>query len=197
MSSACNGGALTILEVEESWPWPYIHGQAPVALAPTGGHRRSLAMSTHSEAEGEQLARLLGLERLPEEGGLFRRTYADAHCSAIYFMLLAPDFSAMHALESVEIYHWYAGSPLQLLLLHPGGRVEQPVLGPDVAAGARPQIAIPAMVWQGSRSLGEWTLAGTTMAPPFEWSAFHLGHRAGLIAGWPHAAEEIQALTRP
>lgn len=153
-------------------------------------------MSRGARAEGEQIARLLGLERLPDEGGLFRRTYADAHSSAIYFMLLEPDFSALHSLKSVETYHWYAGSPLQLLLLHPDGRIEQPVLGADVAAGARPQIVVPAGVWQGSNPLGGWTLVGTTMAPPFEWSGFHLGQCAELIAGWPAAAAQIRALTR-
>ncbi|HEV7452706.1 MAG TPA: cupin domain-containing protein [Pseudonocardiaceae bacterium] len=147
-------------------------------------------------AEGERIARLLGLERMPEEGGLFRRTYVDAHCSVIYFMLLAPDFSALHALDGVETYHWYSGSPLRLLLLHPGGQVEQPVLGPDLAAGARPQVVVPARVWQGSSPLGEWTLMGTTMAPAFEWPAFRLGRRAELLAGWPRAAPQIRALTR-
>jgi predicted cupin superfamily sugar epimerase len=151
-------------------------------------------VSTHTE--GQRIARLLGLERLPGEGGLFRRTYADAHSSVIYFMLLAPDFSALHALDGVETYHWYAGSPLRLLLLYPGGRVEQPILGPDLAAGARPQLIVPAGVWQGSSPLGAWTLAGTTMAPPFTWSGFHLGRRAELIAGWPRAVRRIGALVR-
>jgi hypothetical protein len=50
-------------------------------------------------AEGERIAQLLGLERLPGEGGLFRRTHADAHSSVIYFMLLTPDFSALHTLH--------------------------------------------------------------------------------------------------
>lgn len=149
-----------------------------------------------ARAEGERIARLLGLERLPREGGLFRRTYADAHSSVIYFMLLTPDFSALHALDGVETYHWYAGSPLRLLLLYSGGQVEQPVLGPDIAVGARPQVVVPAGVWHGSSPLGAWTLAGTTMAPPFEWSAFNLGQRAELLAGWPHAAPRIRALTR-
>ncbi|MGH3772746.1 MAG: cupin domain-containing protein [Pseudonocardiaceae bacterium] len=147
-------------------------------------------------AEGERIAHLLGLEELPGEGGLFRRTYADAHSSVIYFMLLAPDFSALHALDSVETYHWYAGSPLRMLLLHPGGQIEQPVLGPDLATGARPQVVVPAGVWQGSYPLGAWTLAGTTMAPPFEWSAFRLGRRMELLASWPDAAPRIRALTR-
>ncbi|MGH3873281.1 MAG: cupin domain-containing protein [Pseudonocardiaceae bacterium] len=147
-------------------------------------------------AEGERVARLLGLQRLPQEGGLFRRTYVDTHCSVIYFMLIAPDFSALHALDGVETYHWYAGSPLRLLLLSPGGQVEQPVLGPDLATGARPQIIVPAGVWQGCSPSGAWTLVGTTMAPAFDWSAFHLGRRADLLAGWPHAASRIRALTR-
>ncbi|MCU1611743.1 MAG: cupin protein [Pseudonocardiales bacterium] len=147
-------------------------------------------------AEGERVAQVLGLERLPGEGGLFRRTYVDVHSSVIYFMLFAPDFSALHALDSVEAYHWYAGSPLRMLLLHPGGQIEQPILGPDLAAGARPQIIVPAAVWQGSSPLGEWTLVGTTMAPPFTWSAFRLGRRAGLLTGWPEAAPRIHALTR-
>ena len=147
-------------------------------------------------ADGERVAQLLGLERLPGEGGLFRRTYDDAYSSVIYFMLLAPDFSALHALETVEAYHWYAGAPLQMLLLHPGGQIEQPVLGPDLGVGARPQIVVPAAVWQGSSPLGEWTLTGTTMAPPFAWSAFRLGRRAELLAGWPDAASRIRALTR-
>ena len=150
-----------------------------------------------SYPEGEQIARLLGLKRLPGEGGLFRRTYIDAHCSVIYFMLIAPDFSALHALDGVESYHWYAGSPLRMLLLHPGGRVEQPILGPpDIAAGATPQLIIPAGVWQGSSPLGAWTLLGTTMAPPFAWSGFRLGQRAELIAGWLQAAPRIRALIR-
>jgi predicted cupin superfamily sugar epimerase len=149
-----------------------------------------------TRAESEHLARLLRLEPLSLEGGLFRRTYADEHSSAIFLMLLAPDFSAMHRLEGVEIYYWYAGSPLQLLLLYSDGRIERPVLGPHLAAGATPQIVVPAGVWQGASPLGEWTLAGTTMAPPFEWSAFRLGRRADLLAGWPHAASQIRALTR-
>lgn len=160
--------------------------------------RRSLLTTptVGKRADGERVAQLLGLERLPKEGGLFRRTYADAHSSVIYFMLLAPDFSALHALDSVEAYHWYAGSPLRMLLLHPGGRIEQPILGPDLAEGERPQIVVPAAVWQGSSPLGEWTLAGTTMAPPFTWSAFRIGRRAEPLTGWPDAAPRIRALTR-
>ncbi len=83
-----------------------------------------------------------------------------------------------------------------MLLLHPDGRVERPVLGPDLAAGQRPQIVVPAGTWQGSRPAGEWALVGTTTAPPFEWTMFTLGVRAELQARHPSAAAEIASLTR-
>ena len=91
-----------------------------------------------SREQGEQLAARLGLAPLPDEGGLFRRTHADRHSSAIYYLLLAPEFSALHTLTSVEVYHWYAGAPLRVLLLSPDGTVSEPLLGPDVALVSDP-----------------------------------------------------------
>lgn len=147
-----------------------------------------------------EIAGELGLEPLPDEGGLFRRTHADAHASAIYYLLAAPDFSALHVLTATETYHHYRGAPLAMLLLHPDGAVERPVLGPDLAAGQRPQIVVPAGTWQGSRpapgAAPRWALVGTTTAPPFAWEMFTLGARADLQARYPSAAAEIATLTR-
>jgi uncharacterized protein len=147
-------------------------------------------------SEGERVAELLGLEPLPGEGGLFRRTHIDTHSSAIYYLLLAPDFSAVHRLSATETYHWYAGAPLRLLLLGVDGRITEPVLGPDLAAGQRPQIVVPSGTWQGSSPAGEWSLVGTTTAPPFDWAGFELGERAALTARYSEAADRIAGLTR-
>jgi predicted cupin superfamily sugar epimerase len=147
-------------------------------------------------AEGERLAAMLGLEPLPDEGGLFRRTHADAYSSAIYYMLIAPEFSALHALGATETYHWYAGAPLRLLLLRPDGGVDEPVLGPDIAAGQRPQLVVPAGTWQGSSPGGPWSLVGTTTAPPFDWAGFRLGDQAELVERYPDATARIAELTR-
>jgi predicted cupin superfamily sugar epimerase len=143
---------------------------------------------------GVQLAERLRLHPLPEEGGLFRETHRDAHSSAIYFMLLDPMVSALHRLTGDEVYHWHAGAPLDLLLLHPEGRAERVLLGPDVLAGQRPQLRVPAGVWQGSSSAGEWTLVGTTMAPPFDWLGFELGSAEPLAARFANVADRIRAL---
>lgn len=138
----------------------------------------------------------LGLEPLEHEGGLFRRMHLDEHSSAIYYLLARPDFSALHALSSVEVYHWYAGSPLRLLLLHPDGRSEETLLGPEPEAGQRPQIIVPAQTMHGSAPVGEWCLVGTTMAPPFQWAGFVLGQRDALAQRYPEASGRIAELTR-
>ena len=156
-----------------------------------------MAADPGERAEGERVALLLGLQPLPDEGGLYRQTYADAHSSAIYYLLLAPDFSALHRLNATETYHWYAGSALRLLLLRGSdGQVDEPTLGPDLDAGERPQVVVPAGTWQGSTPAGAWSLVGTTMAPPFAWSRFELGARAELLDRWPSARARITALTR-
>lgn len=139
----------------------------------------------------------LALEPLEHEGGLYRRMHLDEHSSAIYYLLADPDFSALHALASVEVYHWYAGDPLRLLLLHPDGRAEERLLGPDADAGQLPQLVVPPGVMQGSSSLGSWSLVGTTMSPPFAWNGFELGDRAALCERYPDASERIAELTRP
>lgn len=143
-----------------------------------------------------EIVELLQLEPLPEEGGMFRQTYRDGHSTAIYFLLADGDFSALHRLSGAEVYHWYAGDPVGLLLLHPGGRAEEVVLGPDLRAGQRPQHPVPGGVWQGSSSRGSWSLLGTTMAPEFAWEGFELGERTALQREYPAFAERIGRLTR-
>ena len=143
---------------------------------------------------GEEIARRLRLLPLSDEGGLFRETHRDTYSSTIYFMLLDPMVSALHRLDGAETYHWYAGAPLRVLLLHPDGRIEQQVLGPDIRGGQQPQLHVPAGVWQGSSSAGGWTLVGTTMAPPFDWLSFTIGDVDQLVAQYPKAATRIRAL---
>ena len=147
-------------------------------------------------AAAAEIAAQLQLEPLEHEGGLFRQNYQDQFSTAIYYLLAGDDFSALHKLDSTEVYHWYAGAPLQLVIIYPDGRVEEPVLGPDLTAGQRPQFVVPAGAWHGSGSAGDWTLVGTTMAPGFIWEDFTLGGRDSLIEQFPHAAKIITQYTR-
>ena len=147
-------------------------------------------------SEADDIIRILGLEVLPHEGGMWVESYRDGHSGAIYFLIRDGDFSAMHRLTGPEIWHFYAGSPVQMLMLHPDGRVQEPMLGPDLSAGQRPQVIVPTGVWQGASSAGAWSLLGTTMAPPYREDGFELGHAETLAERFPAARDRIRALTR-
>ncbi len=121
-----------------------------------------------------EIITLLALERHPE-GGWFRQTFRDdvpgtrAYSTLIYYLLEAGDRSAWHRIDSAEVWHWYAGAPLELKV----GTASM-VLGNDFHAGQRPQGVVRRGEWQSARSLGDWTLVGCTVAPGFEFEHFEL-----------------------
>jgi predicted cupin superfamily sugar epimerase len=118
---------------------------------------------------------MLELERHPE-GGWYRQTFSDdvagrrAHSTAIYYLLEGSDLSSWHRVDAAEIWHWYAGAVLRLRVSHEGKVIDDYALGPDLAAGQRPQVVVPAHSWQSARSVGDWTLIGCTVAPGFLFS---------------------------
>ena len=147
-----------------------------------------------------RLIEQLRLEPLPVEGGHFRQTWRSDAGTAIYYLLSDdPDsFSALHRLPTDEIYHFYLGDPVEMLLLQADGRVEDVTLGPDVLKGEHVQFVVPHGAWQGSRLRdgGRFALLGTTMAPGFDPRGYEGGSRERLIAEYPAAAAAIRRLTR-
>ena len=151
-----------------------------------------------------KIVEALRLEPLPREGGYFRQTWRDAAGSAIYFLLTKPEFSALHRLRTDEIWHFYAGDPVEHVQLTASGAVCTR-LGPEVLAGQVPQLRVPGGVWQGARlPIGwvssqpprGWALLGCTLAPPWDESGFELGGREALLREFPAQAALIRALTR-
>jgi predicted cupin superfamily sugar epimerase len=120
----------------------------------------------------EVLARF-ALEPHPE-GGAFRETWRDEYSTAIYFLLRAGERSGWHRVDAVEIWHHYAGAPLELAIAPGGEPLATHRLGADLAAGEQPQLVVPAGAWQSARSLGAWTLVGCTVSPPFSFERFEL-----------------------
>ena len=45
----------------------------------------------------------------------------DATASAIYFLLRSGEISKWHRVDADEIWHWYAGAPLELSIAEDGG----------------------------------------------------------------------------
>jgi predicted cupin superfamily sugar epimerase len=145
---------------------------------------------------------------MPQEDVLFTQTYESAGrgedgkplCTATIAMFTAApgSFSDMHRLPTDEIWHFYLGDPVELLLLHPDGRDELVILGTDVLGGQRIQTTVPSATWMGARLRpgGEYGVYGNTMAPGFVMSDFELPDLAELTTRWPHRADLITALTR-
>ena len=87
---------------------------------------------------------------------------------------MAGELSRWHRVRSEEIWHFYEGSPLELLQLTPTGTdLECIVLG-QVSDRERPVHCVPPDYWQAARSRGAYTLVGCTVAPPFEFANFSL-----------------------
>jgi predicted cupin superfamily sugar epimerase len=126
------------------------------------------------------IIRFLDLKPHPE-GGHYRETFRDsttygerAVSTAIYFLLTAGEISHWHRVDSVEVWHWYAGAPLALSMYAEGEETLKVRIGMDLSHGERPQAFVPAGTWQSARTLGPWTLVGCTVSPGFLFDRFEL-----------------------
>jgi predicted cupin superfamily sugar epimerase len=129
---------------------------------------------------GESLIAALDLSPHPE-GGWFRRTWvaesiggARPQGSAILYLLLEGEISAPHRIDATELWHFYAGDPLELRREWPDGREDVQVVGPDIDAGQSPQFVVEPGVWQSARPLGRYSLVGATVTPAFTFEGFEL-----------------------
>jgi uncharacterized protein len=144
----------------------------------------------------DAIVRLLGLVPLEPEGGFVGQTYLDERASAIHYLMADGAVSGLHRLEHLEIWAWHAGSPARFLLVSPSGEVSEPLLGPDLAAGQRPQVIVPGGWWQACEPLRDWTLVSTFMAPPYSEDAVTFVGGLALADVHPDVAERIRRLAR-
>lgn len=148
-----------------------------------------------------ELIRELQLAAHPE-GGYYRRLFSAAQqlddgraaSSAILFLLPGGARSRWHRVDPDELWHYYEGAPLELLVADSPTQLRREVLGP-VAGDQLPQRAVPAHAWQAARSLGEFTLVGCTVAPEFRFSGFCLlADDAQAQQSWPRLLAEYPEL---
>ena len=127
----------------------------------------------------DQIIAQLDLAPHPE-GGYYRQTWiaeneGRATGTCIYFLLKAGQASHWHAVDAVEIWHYYAGSALTLSLAPSlDGPAVDLQLGPDLGAGEIPQAVVPTGHWQMAATTGDWTLVGCTVSPGFDFAGFTL-----------------------
>lgn len=158
----------------------------------------------------------LGLKPLPEEGGYYLETYRSqddglpADCfgiksektrnisTAIFYLVTPEEFSSLHRIKGDEIFHFYAGDPVEMLQINDTGEINKIILGSDVLNGEQPQVVVPKGVWQASKLKigGNWALLGTTVAPSFEFEDLEVPSREDLIQIFPQHKEEITKYTK-
>jgi predicted cupin superfamily sugar epimerase len=152
------------------------------------------------------LIQTLGLQPHPREGGWFVETHRSAQAvtvrgeqrslaTAIYFLVLGGYPTELHCLPGDELFHYYAGEPLELFLFSKSGGPQVKTLGPDIEGGMRPQILIPGGVWQAARvrRQGAYALVGTTMAPGFDYRDYQAAGQDEWAARHPQAREAMRS----
>jgi predicted cupin superfamily sugar epimerase len=130
----------------------------------------------------QEIISTLNLKPHPE-GGWYRElhrsslrvtTSQDSRCAltSIYYLLEGHQSSRWHTVKADEIWHFYAGAPLELFAYQPIERtLVRRVLAPP-AAEIEPAAVIPAGTWQAARSLGAYSLVGCSVGPGFEFADF-------------------------
>jgi Uncharacterized conserved protein len=144
-----------------------------------------------SDFDASDVIALLGLEPHPE-GGHFAETWRGPAGSdgrsigtAIHFLLRRGERSQWHRVDADELWLHHAGAPLVLRIADGDDATPvEHVLGPDLTAGAQPQVRVPAHAWQSAESTGEWTLVSCVVTPGFEFEGFELA-----APGWSPGAD--------
>jgi len=117
----------------------------------------------------------------------------------LYFMISAAEVVKLHRIRSDQMYHHYLGEPVEVLLVSESGAASQRVIGPDLAAGMRPQLLIPggtfhtARLRPGSSSSGEgWALLGTSVWLRAEPEDVEMADTVALVARYPGLAPALR-----
>lgn len=149
------------------------------------------------------------------EGGFYRETYRSEgvipqgelgrsfsgdrnYCTGIYFLLTRESFPAFHRIRQDELWHFYAGDPLEVHVINKQGEYTCHEIGADITAKREPQLTVPAGCWfaSGVKPGGKFSLAGCTVAPGFDFSDFELANRNELLQRYPQHRDVIERFTR-
>lgn len=160
--------------------------------------------------DAEDLVQQLGLE--PHvEGGYFRRTFQADHrdriptahgerytLTSIFYLLTAEAPVGHWHLNRSDILHFFhLGAPITYYLIHPDGRLDRVILGPDPSKGHRLQLAVKGGTWKASHlEEGDYGLISEAVSPGFEYEDMTLGKPEQLLQSFPEHAELIRRFSR-
>jgi predicted cupin superfamily sugar epimerase len=187
--------------------------------APTPGQQPSLVNPEKPVPENvtaEEIRTLLKLE--PNATcGFVRETYTSAlqiapgglpapfdkgrpAGSALYFMVTPEAPVKLHRIKNDQLYHYYLGDPLEVLLLREGGTSELVVVGPHLPGGELVQLFIPGGTFHTARVTGKkrWFLGASTEWPGVDPSQdVEMGNIEALAVKYPEAAADLRTFPLP
>lgn len=165
-------------------------------------------------SEAQLLIDKFEMQKHPE-GGYFKETYrADENilkaslpdrfngrrsfCTAIYFLLEGNQFSAFHRIKSDELWHFYAGQPLNVYVIEPAGAFHILRLGNRPDAGETFQAVVKAGSWFASAPAqpDSFSFLGCTVSPGFDFADFELANANDLVALYPEYEMVIRKYCR-
>jgi predicted cupin superfamily sugar epimerase len=187
--------------------------------APTGDQQPSLVNPEKPVPENvtaDQIRELLKLE--PNATcGFVRETYKSALSiapgglpspfekgrpagTALYFMATPEAPVKLHRIQNDQLYHYYLGDPIEVLLLHEGGTSELVVVGPNVPGGELVQLFIPGGTFHTARVTGKkrWFLGASTEWPGVDPALdVEMGNIEALAVKYPEAAADLRTFPLP
>ena len=87
--------------------------------------------------------------------------------SALYFMVTPEAPVKLHRIKNEQLYHYYLGDPIEVLLLRENGDSELLIVGPNIVGGHTLQLYIPGNTFHIARVTGKrrWFLGASTEWP--------------------------------
>ena len=127
-----------------------------------------------------------------------RFTGARNFSTAIYFLMPGNSFSAFHRIKSDELWHFYDGDMLEVLIIDDQGVLHTIQLGRATDNGQVFQATVHSGQWFASRCSVKdgFSLVGCTVSPGFDFQDFEMADRAELTQQYPQHKEVIEGLTR-
>jgi uncharacterized protein len=115
--------------------------------------------------------------------------------SALYFMVTPIAPVRLHRIRNDQLYHYYLGDPIELIMLHGDGSIERVVVGPDLRGGQRVQQFIPGNTFHTARLVGRrWFLGASTEWPGVDPVDVEIGNLDALAKQYPAVAPDLRAI---
>jgi uncharacterized protein len=116
----------------------------------------------------------------------------------LYFLVTREAPVRLHRIRSDQMYHYYSGQPLEVLLIGADGTCSTSIIGPALEQGMRPQLLVPSNTFHAARVLGDgdYSLMGTTVWLRAEPSDVEMGNAEALAAAYPAVREPLATFMR-